>query len=516
MADVKILQSKADGSLWADLPGGQLQPVTPEQATLIRENPGMLSNIVGSAIETGKQGLLGLASFGPDAELAQAPLQRSREETAARGMVSPISTMVGQAAPAIAVGAATQGAGLPAMMGAEALYGAAMSPEEPLVGAALGAAFGAVPFAAQGARAGVQAVGRMLPEGGALGESLRTATSVIPGRNKRMTDSVMEKLGQVEGEAKPPVLSGYLSPKELDAAGIPYTRGDAMSLLARSDDEMKAAATVRNMEELQRSGVFGNTTNAIRDAQKTGFTQYIKKELGIAADDARALTDTRMGEIFQGLGKQFDEIRSAAGPEVRMGERFGNSLKALVDNAEPDTQARLAKLVDGIFQKNGGDTGPITLSQKSIGDIERQLGKMVDVGINHGNYALLSDAMFIRMQIREAVERQLPDKLKGEMQKLRKQYALASSLTRKGVRDVAGEINPASLRNSWNLNPNYSKKQIGQDDLGRALETAAYLTSRVVPSSGTSERLLANMPNAMVKAVPGVGMAALGADAILR
>ena len=35
MADVRILQNKTDGSLWADLPGGQLQPVTKEQADIL-------------------------------------------------------------------------------------------------------------------------------------------------------------------------------------------------------------------------------------------------------------------------------------------------------------------------------------------------------------------------------------------------------------------------------------------------------------------------------------------------
>lgn len=499
MADVKILQSKKDGSLWADLPGGQLQPVTQEQAALIRENPGTLSNIVGSAVETGKQALLGLASFGPDAELAQAPLQRSREETAARGMVSPISTMAGQAAPALAVGAATMGAGLPVTVGTEALMGAAMMPEEPLVGAAIGGAFGAVPFAAPAAVRGVQAAARMAGEAGQQFPVPGLPMSgAMPGQGGRMADRVMGRIDAAAPEA-PPVryLEGLPTSQEWDAAGMPLMPSQRLAFDA-TEAQMPLAKQVRWAENIRG----GNQDVAVQ--QRMGFTNMVKQEMGVT--DPVGLTPVVIGRTLAKEGERIGELTASGGP-VRFADDALASIKQVVADADTTHASVLnnvLKDLEASMKRNGGAVSPEDFTR-----INRRLGDMIERGTNSPTGSgKVMDAAAIKDVMEDALTNSLTAGAREELRQARYRYKIASTLLKGKSVGSDGMVNAATFGSNWDRT--LSKKLRGQDNLGRWADAVDY-AQRLEANAGTTlQRVFANAPGVAAKAAPGAIGAALG------
>ena len=146
MPKVDLVQDES-GQIFARGPAGDLQPVTAQQAEQIHANPSGLSNMLGAAAEgvgalaAGAGQLLGV----PGAKEMRGALV---ENLAARGMVSPVGSAVGQAAPYVA--GAVVGAGAPLWMQATmaAATGAAQDPDDPLTGALIGAGLAAAPGAA--------------------------------------------------------------------------------------------------------------------------------------------------------------------------------------------------------------------------------------------------------------------------------------------------------------------------------------------------------------------------------
>src|SRR5512139_1923272 len=131
-----LVQDK-QGRVYEELGRGMLRPVSQEELDTMGQNPietfGNSLAVSAAQAVKGGQAILGNEQAARDLQIAQ----RMQE---GMGRENPVSAFLGQAAPGALVAAGTAGAGLPAMMGAEAALGAAYSPQNPLMGAAIGAA----------------------------------------------------------------------------------------------------------------------------------------------------------------------------------------------------------------------------------------------------------------------------------------------------------------------------------------------------------------------------------------
>ena len=558
MAQVELIQDES-GQIFARMPAGDLQPVTEQQATLIHSNPGAIMNILGSAVEgmgalaAGAGQLVGV----PGAKEVRGALA---ENLQARSMTSPISTMAGTAAPLVAAGAITGGASIPAQMAGWGAVGASMDPDHPLTGALLSAGLVAAPGAAmslirsEGAGAIVEAARtarnripgiRQTPaaqvdaliaaDNGAAAAAPATPAAAVSGpaaavsAENRAPRSILGSvadtgapemaaaapagpLGTIGGSAPAApaaggrrILEGFLHPDELKAAGMEMTPGDARALLATTPEEMTAAQAVRNTEEKARSGLTGGPIESVRTGQKAGFTNWVKRELGFAPEDAAALTDTRMGRFFRGINQEFEQTMQTiktATPQAM--DRFKTLAADVSSNASSESQRVVDHFVTALQHETAGGA----LTRDSIQTLDRTLNNAIKAANRQGLADKVSDLTTLRTGLMSVVEDSAPAGIAKQIQDLQRRYALGATLLRPGARDTAGVLNPQTVRNAWNLNKAYAKTAVGNTGISRMLETAAYLDARITPTSGTAERILSaagsKAKGALLGMVPGL------------
>lgn len=94
---IGIIQDTRDGSLYAELPGGVLRSVTEEQAKIIEQDSGFFENFIRSAGGTVEQLLLGAGQLLPGAEDYSARIEAVRQAQQAREMISPWAAGLGEA-----------------------------------------------------------------------------------------------------------------------------------------------------------------------------------------------------------------------------------------------------------------------------------------------------------------------------------------------------------------------------------------------------------------------------------
>ena len=404
-------------------------------------------------------------------------------------MQSPVSTFAGQAAPAVGVGAATMGAGVLPTVAAEALLGAAQSPEAPLEGAALGGAFGLVPFAGQGARAAYQ-------------------------QGARMADRVTGRLGQAESamvDANASAfqqgqrLKGMMSPEEAAADGLPLTAGDRAMLTAGDEAGANVARRMRRMEETRRTDpIFGADIETTRQAQKGWLTNKIKSELGESGPET--FTPAKIGDILTKQGARFDAFGKTVG-QVDAYEVLPRFEKALGD-VTGDHLGALTKIYDeasNMLTKGNGEVSGAELMQ-----LRSKLNRIVQAGQGQGNYAKVYDATQMIKGIDDIIGQNVSKEAQAAYDKLRRDYSITKKLMRPGVVNAEGQVNAQSFRNSLLGSKNPAFKSAGTDPVSRAAVTAALLDQRVVGSSGTAERLLANPGRAALRVGGGAALGAAG------
>ena len=115
---------------------------------------------------------------------------------------------------------------------------------------------------------------------------------------------------------------------------------------------------------------------------------------------------------------------------------------------------------------------------------------MIDAGTRQGDYAKLSDAQELMKVMQDTLEGSMEQWEREALRANRRQYKLAVAMSKSGSRDVSGEVNPRAALTYWKQGQ--GRKSAGTDEISRMLNTAAFLTTRITPSSGTAERLLAN------------------------
>ncbi len=346
MADIQVGYSKSADKHFVKLPGNLVQEVTPEQAAQIQENPGVVSNMFGSALGATKEAILGGASMllpgESDRALATQALQPVQQEMQARAMQSPVSTLAGQAIPNIAVDTAAFAAGgFPAAALIGAGMGAAQNPEAPLMGAAMGAAGGAVP-----------ALPGMLAAG---------ARRVAP----RMMDRV---LGKVDDVTATP-----LQPQRVGGQTIDEFTQNAEALGLKVPVSVRAQSqTLENIGSTMESSPL--TAWAVGGAQRHNqqvLEASARKAAGLAPD--AVMTKESLRIAGDQAGKDFESFLDASKAAMSKSD-----IKTLVEGSIDESfvnRGKFLKKVDSLLNDFNGDSlTSVNLHklQSAIGDLERK------------------------------------------------------------------------------------------------------------------------------------------------
>lgn len=512
MADLQLGRSPSTGQMFVKLPGGRVQEITPDQAEQIAANPGAAQNFLESAVSGAKEMLLGGASMllpgEYDRELARKELAPVQQEMQARGMQSPVSTLLGQAAPYVAADAAAVATGgVPLAVGVGALTGASGSPDDPLLGAALGAGggllAGAVPAAQRvltNTDLGLPAIGNMtFPVPGVLGA----------GGQPRMAQRVMSQIdnaggaggaggaGRVAGEAgeaQGRVWQGLMTADELDAMGVPLTNSQRMSLNAATDAEMNAARKMKWVEDIR------GIDPAITGAQRQAFTSMVKSELGIAGPEA--LTDTVVGNALKQAGKEIGEITAARGP-IPLGEDALTRIRGVVADADTTHAGALNNILtdlEAALKRGSGSVEP--------SDYQKILTRLNNMTKPGNAFGKLEDAGKILDELHTALEKGLAPAQKEALANARYRYKIGKTLSETGARGNDWNVNPVSFGSRWDKR--ISQTLRGQDTLGRAADTFSSL-GRLEANAGTTlQRVFAKAPEVGRQTAVGAAASAIG------
>lgn len=554
----QLMQDEA-GQYFVDTGGGVLQPVSEDQARTFLGGQGVLAG-AGQAAEQGLQNLYtGVGSLLGDDPNWQAENQRGREQSAALNLANPVTSGAAQFAPQVAVGLATGSAGFWPTVGVEAALGAATTPESPVEGAIVGGATGALPFAvgpaARAAGRGAAALRERLPFGAGalpqqgmpgvrvldeaapsppagaapsttppylgptnLADDMNAAPGTALAAPARPSDAVADLppaprmaervQARLEGEDMrlpdtpgPRVLQGTLLPDQLEGQyRIPTSPAQKAILTARSPGEYQRALEGLNAEEAALSSpLFGRQGNQIRYMQKEGATNFLANELEIPA--GLHITDHALHGVFTRVGDEMDRIAQEMG-EIPFGSQLQAELSNVMGQVTGGHQRALQAIVDEIGRRAELRGGMVT--GEDWGFIRSKLDAMQQAAKGQGKADKLFDAGNVQEVMVNALEARLPAETARRLERLRKQYAIASTLTKPGTRDADGLLNPTSFYNHWKRPQ--SKRFKGQDDVGEFMNTMVTLTKKRTPDSGTAGRLLQNAASMGLDLVPGGGL----------
>lgn len=331
MAEVKVVQDERDGSLWAEMPGGRMRSVTEDQATQIYKNPGTFENILGAAGEA-TTGLMANAAnmLGMGGETEQQAATRANQKLQARGMISPISTMAGQAIPYGAGEAAGFAAAGP--IGAAAVggaMGAAGNPDAPLMGAAMGAAPGLIGAGAM-----------------------------------RMADRVLGKVDNITATRPKPLGVS-------DDMGDFVRRAEAEGLQVPASVKYESQAMENLGLQLESSPLTSWMTGGTANNNARVLGERVNEAVGLAA--GRTLTPQVLREAEAVTSKSFRELADSAGTAMTK-DQVRESVNTALAESFVD-KGKFLKKVDKLL----GDFGSDTLStdnlmsfQSSLGDLSRK------------------------------------------------------------------------------------------------------------------------------------------------
>lgn len=317
----------------------------------------------------------------------------------------------------------------------------------------------------------------------------------------RMADRVTQSLDaaaepgqQVAGLR---VMEGTLTPDELYVRGVPTSPAQRAMLTATTPEQRVAAKEALQAEEAAISHpVMGRQGRGIRDAQQQSATNMLTRELEIPP--GINLTDPVLSDVVANIGGRLDQIATDMGT-VPLTAEIKNEFADILGQTTGSHKAQLQQLVDEIGAKSDLNSGVLTGDQWQ--EMRTKINKMIDAGMRQGNIGKVSDAGALMDTMTSAMESGLPDASRAELEKLRKQYAIAMTLQKAGARNPDGQVNPLSFYNNWKR-PQSAKKR-GTDDIGRFMNTIVTLTQKRTPDSGTAGRLLSNLANVATDLVPG-------------
>lgn len=551
------LKQDSQGQYFLDTGGGVLHPISEQQAQALYDNPGGGNNL-GASVAQGTENLVtGAASLLSGNPYWQQANQQGRDVSEALNLQGGLPAKLGQFAPQAGAGLATAGAGLAPTIGLEAALGAATTPEAPIQGALIGGATAGAAEMLPGAVSALYGAGRrqaqrlpwfkpadafseippnpggMMPgerapvpgsgpaaadagvvppatagAGPGAGPITPSPSANPPGMAPnpaapRMADRVMNTVDQqTPGQqvAGTRVMEGTLTPDELYARGVPTTEGQRALLTATSPDAGATARTLLQREEATSSHpTFGQGIRNVKDAQQQAATNLLTRELEIP--HGINLTDPMLSDVVANIGGRLDQIAGDMGT-VPMTAQIKNEFADILGQTTGSHKAQLQQLVDEIGAKSDLNSGVLTGDQWQ--EMRTKINKMIEAGMRQGNIGKVSDAGSLMDTMTDAMEAGLPEATRGELDKLRRQYAIAMTLQKPGARNADGQVNPLSFYNNWKR-PQSAKKR-GTDDIGRFMNTIVTLTQKRIPDSGTAGRLLQNAASIGADLIPGGNM----------
>jgi len=469
----------AQGNYWEDRGNGYGRQVSPEEALQGSKSPlesfGESIGLSAVSAYKGAQQLLGVPGAEQDLAIA-------RNLQAGNSRQNPVSSFAGEVVPAGLVAAGTAGMGVPAMIGTEAAMGAAYAPENPLLGAGIGAGAAGLGAAAPMA---LRALGRAGDIPG------------IPNMGRAsMTDRV---LATAEGQApRGRVLEGHLTNQELDALQVPLSNSNRIKLAAETPEQYLQGRTAAWAE-----GIRGGTED-IAMQQRQRLTDIIKSEAGI--EGPGALTGSVVGDAFERSGKIIGDFRKANGP-LRLGSDQLERIAAVSDNALSGASSDFKRVV-GDIEKSMGKTGG-AIDPADANQIMTRLGNMSRPG---GEYGTISGAKQILEEFNIALNANRNAAEQLAYQQAMKQYGLLKTLNKTGVVGKDALINPQSFSTQWKNRS--SLKGQGKDDIGRLANTFATLAYKDVHTGNTLQRVFANAPGVLQRNAPAAVGGALGAGGL--
>ena len=336
----------------------------------------------------------------------------------------------------------------------------------------MGAAFGALPAALPAARAAYGQAGRMVDR--------------VTGHLGQAEADIMDANASAFQQAQR--LKGMMSPEEAAADGLPLTAGDRAMLTAGDEAGANVARRMRRMEETRRTDpFFGADIETTRQAQKGWLTNKIKSELGESGPET--LTPAKIGDILTKQGAQFDAFGKTVGgvDMFQVLPRFENALADVTG----DHLGALTKIYDEAQKMMVKGGGQVTGAE--LMELRSKLSRVVTAGQGQGNYGKVYDGTQMIKGIDDVIGENIGKEAKAAYDKLRRDYSITKKLMRPGVVNAEGMVNAQAFRNTACLEVATRPSRVPTPILSAGPPvTAALLDQRVVGSSGTAERLLAN------------------------
>lgn len=242
----------------------------------------------------------------------------------------------------------------------------------------------------------------------------------------------------------------------------------------------------------------GRKAADVMDNQAEAFSKAVLKRAGINASKA---TPEVIDTAFDQVGKRFDSL--AAKSMVRPDQQMVTELRDVFNHygqITPETMRSpiVQDVVNDIVKSVGGGK---PISGQSYQNITSRLARAARGATNPD----LKQTLYgIREVLDGAMERSLPQAQAGAWRAARNQYrnllAVEQAATRAGEAAAEGLISPANIRNAV-INQGRRAYARGQGDFADLARAGSMLLSPL-PSSGTSERLLAR---SLVNAPAAIG-----------
>ena len=519
----------------------------------------------------GAQRALGYDVAPEDAAALAAERARNEQYRQALGEESGLAGGVGMAAefaPDVALMLGTGGGSIPAslarrglMVAGEAALGGVHSPDAPLTGMALGAAGGALAgpagrMASVGARRGValaetamttvrnatirrEGVEAVLGAGrfaeaaepfvrGVANLGRRTGLQDVNAIRAGMPvdEALMARIRQDAGRASGSInaaqvakgdvpyedqLTG-LQERVLDLGdrGVPISEGDLRWATAQGDEALTAAETMRFDEDIATSNPMdarGATVKQVRDQQEEWLTKEIGSRLG--DPNVRMLDDATLAPLRQSVGDEFDRLLARGDDQADLqvtltpddGARIRDAFDDVPDTAQSASFRALRDEVARIV-----DAGK-PLDAKKFASVRNKLNevrkRLLDKGSTYDAGTALSEAEDVITNRYKAGLSKDDQAAFGEAQhKWKIIKALEANLR---STDAGGKVNTATFANAY-LG---KKPNIRGDEFGKDLEAMRFLTQRLTPTSGTSERLQGGLLKGLGAVGAGGGLLSL-------
>ncbi|MGB0662071.1 MAG: hypothetical protein ACPGNV_18090 [Mangrovicoccus sp.] len=444
-------------------------------------------------------------------------LERLRAEQGGLRAVHPVASTAGALTPDIGLAAATGGASVLGSIGRGAAVdfalGALRSPEAPLEAGARNAAIGA---AAGGAVAGAAKLGAI---GGDLVGKFRGTVQDVAAAHGPQSMHGPRSIGAAENldpsyASSERALAGFLQPEELDelaadfGAGKIYTPADAAALRARAGTpELGRADAWREYEELGRSNVAadrvmgaGRSINEIRANADDVAVQVVMRELGETS--ATRLTSQNLNRLEVELGETFEHAAKEAGDFVFQRSDLAR-LADIAEDASADDAATVGRYVTRIFRDApgtervlAGDQANATMLSDHARQYRTRLGNEIVAAMRQGQVQRIASLRDVQQVLDDVLDRQIGRETADALEEARYRWQILTAVRGStATTDAGGGLNLRSfmtaMQRGVNRGGRITKKTKEGDQFYRTMETLAYLTTRVVPNSGTAQRIIA-------------------------